>query len=284
MLPWIPLAYSPAGLQFCLILNVMCSVISSPFLACLSSLLLFPLLPMPQGHASRLATFAQCQSGQLCSRHFELFGRTCPGGSNASPTNLQISCLANVLETVENFGKPDPGCSETWALVELCLAKGGCTQESVDVAPYCGDLVSWPPSGSAVTAPTLGLEGRLQILLEQWRTCLLRDTAAPPPDQAPPPRPYRDPSFQNKHVYSRFLLKLKSANMIKWRRHQKATVGIFFVLKKSGQSRIIIDTRCVNYVFESRTKSVIRDSCTTPILVEMCSREPFWPRLSQVYV
>jgi hypothetical protein len=37
--------------------------------------------------------------------------------------------------------------------------------------------------------------------------------------------------------------------MIRWRLHQEATVGIFFVRQKSGQFRIIIDTRCVNYMF-----------------------------------
>ena len=59
--------------------------------------------------------------------------------------------------------------------------------------------------------------------------------------------PYFDPAFRtSRRKYSQFLWRLYKAGMIRWSLTRKEAVSFFFVKKKSGQLRLIIDARRVN--------------------------------------
>lgn len=80
---------------------------------------------------------------------------------------------------------------------------------------------------------------------------MLRDakSVAEAREQLPVKKAYSDPFVHDQKRYSEFLRRLSASGMLRWRRALPGEVGemgIFCVAKKSGQLRLIFDTRIVN--------------------------------------
>ena len=175
-----------------------------------------------------------------------------PRGAPVSevPSQAQLDCLDHLREAVHDFGAPDVGLDGAGALRELC--KSSCTYEGqVGAAEYNEGSVSWPPRGTRAVDPLDCLEGRPRVLLSQWQTHLLRDSATDVISSSVL-RPFSDRVLiGSRRRYARFLRHLQSAGMLGWSTTAPTTVGVFFVRKKTGQLRIIFDTRKVNLAFEA---------------------------------
>jgi len=60
-----------------------------------------------------------------------------------------------------------------------------------------------------------------------------------------------DPAFRSPHVYASFLSLLHDRGVITWERDLPSTCGLFFVSKKDGRLRLILDTRVANCHFRA---------------------------------
>ena len=59
-------------------------------------------------------------------------------------------------------------------------------------------------------------------------------------------RPYLDPQLvRDPKVYAQFLLRLDAVGILTWKTGIRPWLRVFFVAKKSGKLRIILDTRDV---------------------------------------
>ena len=139
------------------------------------------------------------------------------------------------------------------ALWELCgSASRYFPTEQFLVAPYTEDLVSWPPEGT-VASPIEGLlSGADRTMVCEWETSILRDESERRSHftLASRVQPYLEPSLVKRpEVYSDFLRRLEAAGMLTWRVGGPSLLGTFFVRKKSGRLRLILDTRDVNSFF-----------------------------------
>ena len=72
--------------------------------------------------------------------------------------------------------------------------------------------------------------------------------------------PYVDPAFNSPRVYGVFLHDLSSRNLIRFVPEAPAYLGVFCVAKKSGQLRLIFDTRVANVFLFGATKDGAADS------------------------
>lgn len=67
--------------------------------------------------------------------------------------------------------------------------------------------------------------------------------------------PYSDPIFRRQRsVYSDFISRLHASNLIEFRTQARERVGVFFVWKKSGKQRMVVDSRLANLWFDSPEK------------------------------
>ena len=120
-----------------------------------------------------------------------------------------------------------------------------CTHTSFDESK-----ISWPEPGSSpveiaeLLAPDVGKLLRLDHVNE-----LLADDGST--GTVEPVRPYVDPVLANSPTkMGKFLTRLFDCNMLSFKPGwEAATVGVFFVLKKNGSHRLILDTRAANQAF-----------------------------------
>ncbi|CAK0883484.1 unnamed protein product [Prorocentrum cordatum] len=127
---------------------------------------------------------------------------------------------------------PPPPCTAAQALSEL----GGIRPGHADSDPrrnFQPDLVPLPTVG--------GLADGEQVLsgqaLERWR-CVFDYFAA-----------------RDQVRYSNFAMQMLEAGLVTIHAERPATVGIFFVAKKDGRLRVILDTRAVNDLFDEPAHS-----------------------------
>ena len=66
-----------------------------------------------------------------------------------------------------------------------------------------------------------------------------------------PARPYVDPSLRNPKLYKRVLRQFEAAGLVEYRLRCEAPVGLFFVYKKDGSLRVILDGRCASHHFDA---------------------------------
>jgi hypothetical protein len=68
-------------------------------------------------------------------------------------------------------------------------------------------------------------------------------------DEANVTQAHVDPAFKSPHVYASYLYELHKRKLIQYTHDCKSYLGVFFVLKKNGTLRTILDTRIVNCLF-----------------------------------
>ena len=184
---------------------------------------------------------------------------TAADGSNAT----QRVVLDHLADTYQSFVK-ECGTAATEAgvptgdaaLAELLANATGYSDTSARVVPYSYDKVSWPDAGSSPIPLGSLVPAAEQDRLGAWRQSMLRDQASfsVELEKASSFRPYVDPGLQRRpRDYAKFLQRLDSAGMVKWRvarQQETSTVGVFFVIKSDGTSqRLIFDTRWANLAF-----------------------------------
>ena len=120
-------------------------------------------------------------------------------------------------------------------------------------ADYNETLVSWPPAD----ASPIKLEQHVRAAdiskLTFWRSSLLRSKSEADSLRIASGlhKPYSDPCLiSHACVYGRFLSQLHSRGIVRFKKGKwPANIGTFFVFKKSGALRIIVDTRLANTLF-----------------------------------
>ena len=187
------------------------------------------------------------------------------GGSEfvAAPNNPFKATLAQRLSldrlrsSVLALGKPPEDISGRGALVELQAGMGysGETMPA-SLAGYQKDLVSLPEIGGVPSSLETILGSQAPIILNTLRDKLFS------PGEAKARRknclissPYVDPILKHqKNEYAQFVHRLHKSNLVEFRTEARECVGVFFVWKKSGKQRMIIDARLSNLWFRSPEK------------------------------
>ena len=173
-----------------------------------------------------------------------LWGARSP--SSMEPSVAQQFCMQDILDGVRGDPPPPDLSSPKAALAELLGSQSSAySSEGLScVADYSLDLVSWPTSAGNVDLLSV-LEGEDRECCANISKYLSTDTAGG--DSAESPPPYWDSTLRSdRSAYVSFARQLLSRNMVSIRRSCSRRVGIFFVKKKNGKIRIVIDARVVN--------------------------------------
>ncbi|CAK0796211.1 unnamed protein product, partial [Prorocentrum cordatum] len=121
----------------------------------------------------------------------------------------------------------------------------------VDSKPFDGDRVSLPPLGKGAACLSGALDPEAAAVLQNFETDLLAS-----PDVVEqrrmfaPAQPYLDLEFRaSRPKYIQFLSMLKSRGIISLVGRRRGSVTPFFVSKKNGKQRLVLDCRLINILF-----------------------------------
>ncbi|CAK0897361.1 unnamed protein product, partial [Prorocentrum cordatum] len=152
---------------------------------------------------------------------------------------------AILKEAVSDDKPPDDAPSPEAALVEL-LGMGSLgygPDGPTVVAPYDRGLVSWPESAGCVSLLEVLPEPDRQEVIDGRNSMMLRAEEVRPGAT----KVYWDKTLQSDtDEYQRFVQDLLARDMVELRTRREFEVGVFFVKKKSGRLRLIVDARAVN--------------------------------------
>ncbi len=166
---------------------------------------------------------------------------------------LQKDCLRRLSDLYGRVpGKPE-GMDGPRALAELCKSSSHYTPTEPSVmARYSKELVSWPSIGAEGVPVTSCLDGDDRAFAVDWRHTMLRSDAERQEYLCSSDRirPHLEPTLVRRpSVYGDFVNELYKRNMLTFRIGSDSLLGVFFVKKKNGRLRIILDTRDVNNLF-----------------------------------
>ena len=198
------------------------------------------------------------------------------GGSEAgifAPVSSQASALSGLAQKYRLAGPPPQSRPEE-ALQALLGSMSVYSLDNVEcnIASYDEALVSWPEPGSRPVriaehlAPDVG---KLLSLANAHE--LLADPAALSGCELV--RPYVDPVLLHSPVHmGRFVGRLFKSRMLQFVPGKlDHTVGVFFVRKKSGKLRLILDTRRANNFFvKPRSSQLPTPAAWCSIEVDEC--------------
>ena len=136
------------------------------------------------------------------------------------------------------------------------------------LAPFCLDQISWPTcAGSACLVESLPESDR-SVLTDVTNQLLL-----PEPELAKriaaegAARTYWDPELARQGpAYLGFVRELSARRMVRFRRSARRQIGCFFLTKKSGKLRLLIDARGPNQAFRSPPRTSL---ASTAAMVEI---------------
>ncbi|CAE7427144.1 DEK1, partial [Symbiodinium sp. CCMP2592] len=180
----------------------------------------------------------------------DLYGKP-EGVKGPAPVGSHAAALSNLEQRYRRMGTPTSRPEEALtALLGSMAGYGTLDVECTTRASFDEALVSWPALGShpVKVASLLGEDSKKLLTLE-GASELIADAEAVGNSECV--KPYIDPVLANSPVHmGRFLARLFKCRMLQLipgrREH---TVGVFFVLKKSGKLRLILDTRKANTYF-----------------------------------
>ncbi|CAK0790921.1 unnamed protein product, partial [Prorocentrum cordatum] len=204
-------------------------------------------------------------------------GSSCPRPTGLTgPTTAQQEALAVIQEAVDAFGVPPPDLTPAGALEELRVAQSY-DQESAVIAPVTFDrvdLISLPSVGSEpkslsalIGDDSMSIGHRLQELL------LPRERGLARVAEHAPKRAYSDPNLRNPRLYKKVLHRLVSSHLVEFHTDALSSVGMFFVYKKSGALRLILDGRIPSQLFDEPPKVKLATGAAFSQL-RVDSREP----------
>ncbi|CAK0849158.1 unnamed protein product [Prorocentrum cordatum] len=185
-------------------------------------------------------------------------GQPCRHGDHSQPVFAgQQRALDNVRDAVRRFGKPPEGLTGSGALEELRVLSDY-AGESATVAPFSFDNInslSLPDEGFALVAlDTLG-GGAGRKIVERLHDMMLSQSEGRARIESDGPRKlYIDPALRNPKLYIQLLRILERRNLIDYYADKACSVGVFFVYKKSGKLRPILDGRHASLHFKAPDK------------------------------
>ena len=165
------------------------------------------------------------------------------------PTGVQVDMVDSIARRVFEYGEPPGDLSPESALLELCASRDLYSQEPQNLAPYQADKLKVAKGGIVTKSATALLRPEIAGLLSKFRECIERPPAEL--DQVlsdgSPPVPYWDPvlksSTEQRHQLFRRLIRL---GIFGAHTGIKCKAGVFFVKKKDGSIRMVIDSRLPN--------------------------------------
>ena len=190
----------------------------------------------------------------LCGR-----GSGGPRASGFSTVAIEVS--NKIGDAYASLGPPPSDLpSPEGALSELLGADSFYSGERLGVAPYAKDLVSWPAPGSQPMCLRDGLALADRDRLDHWKDHMQRRPAdaAHILAESGLHRAHNDQElFRSPACYGDFLCRLDAAGMLRWRiaGDESGVLGVFFVRKKNGKLRLILDTRILNTRFFDAPKT-----------------------------
>ncbi|CAK0846210.1 unnamed protein product [Prorocentrum cordatum] len=136
------------------------------------------------------------------------------------PAILQRKSLDYIADQYVKFGGPPADVSPPSPLSDMCSSCPLYTAGRGDMVSYSGDLVSWPSGGSAPVALESALLEAGRLWLQDWKARFIAELLA------------------------RGMPRLSPA------RGRRGLLGVFVVAKRSGQQRLVFDTRISNARFK----------------------------------
>ena len=167
------------------------------------------------------------------------------------PSAAQVSSLEYLESCCRSDSPPSPLPEPKASLTEMLGNKAASYNDEAgpsSVASYRRDLVSWPASaGCLALESVLPERERLQLAADGQQLLLSADDLSRRRRDEGLPKSYWDPLLKDdKEAYAIFVNELAQRNMVTFRRSAVEEVGCFFVPKKSGKIRLVIDARRTN--------------------------------------
>ena len=179
------------------------------------------------------------------------------GGPQASA--VQSAALSRIVASFAEVGKPPSGMSAAGAFHELCRETLPYINDSGGPAPYKQGNVSLPAAGPKADLTAVLPAVHCELLMRPDVHMLHdRDRVDALIADSGLRKPFVDPSFRSPKVYASFLLDLLASGIITFGIYQKPLLGLFFVPKKDGRLRLILDTRICNCFFNPHQRPVYR--------------------------
>ena len=184
----------------------------------------------------------------------EMYGPPVPKGHCLPMTEAQHVSHHAIFKQLARLKRPQTRCKMREAIQELLhtpISYSGDENMST-VRPYERCLVSLPECGSAPVPlhEVLDAEGR-DLLEGSFDSMLLDDEEwGEVIEHETPIKPYMDTTLQNDPIkYGQFVKDLWEKGMLRFTSEPKDLVTPFFVVKKNGKLRFILDCRGVNKRF-----------------------------------
>ena len=175
-------------------------------------------------------------------------GPSCPqpAVSPGTATAAQSEALGRIWRAAVSFGAPPGDLDGPGALRELRAARSY-QADAATIAPLSLDLVddiSLPAAGSQPSPLLDAASGVGHRIAERLHQLVLpKADALQRMRKEGPTRVYSDPALKNPRACARVLQRLERANLIDWCSTCTCEVGVFFVHKKNGKLRLILDGR-----------------------------------------
>lgn len=173
---------------------------------------------------------------------------------SSSPSLAQHRSQHSIFQQLSRMKRPSSKCTEREAIEELLRLdvtyNGDCNMNTV--RPFNKDLVSLPDVGTRLVplAQVLDAEGREVVESPSERMLLDEETWGSIAEQGAGFRPCVDTILnKNPEVYNAFVMDLCRKNLINFTNTPLDLIALFFVTKKSGKLRMVLDCRGVNRRF-----------------------------------
>ena len=236
---------------------------------------LFPIPPIPESRALRNGDHSQLGVSEAPSTQ-----RSLPSRRHAGQRLFNLKCANRVIEATNAIYAPsmhackDPSLEQCKAQNSIlsaivrnkvdkpCMSKLDAVHELLqDSHSYTGNEVA--PSTvrnydrASVSLPCIGASspqvmdhidptGR-EIIMDSSRTMLADKNVVADRLDTEHVEPYMDEKLRNnKNVYIQFVVDLFERNMLKFRASGASIITPFFVIKKDGRLRLVLDCRATN--------------------------------------
>ena len=206
----------------------------------------------------------------------ELYGSH---SSFAGPlTASKEAALAQFCNHYRNVDKPPSDVSPAGAFLELCQNSLPYLSESVGPAPYDNEKISLPDACNDPANPLSCLSPEHLELISGPGNPMLRpeDEALHELDDLGLSHAHVDPAFNSPKIYVQFLMQMHSRQLLQFTTGGKTYLGVFFVTKKNGKLRVILDTRIVNCLFKKPPKTRLPTPAALTSLETIAGQEVYF--------
>ena len=173
------------------------------------------------------------------------------------PSRAQAAALDQFCAKFRDMGSPPNDLNPAGAFRELCHDTAPYLGGGGGPVPFDAGLISLPGVGCVPVDPVAHLSPEHRDLIQGPEAPMLRSEsdARQVLLDAGIDKPHVDPTFRSSRVYGNFIRMLLDRDLIDLQSECKSYLGVFFVVKKNGKIRMILDTRVVNCLFKDPPKT-----------------------------